>query len=61
MNINNYVIELVDNQQLLYKLINNLDLVELEILKAYIEKNLVNKFIRLFKSPTKLLSSLTQS
>ena len=49
--INNHAIKLVDGQQPLYKPIYNLKPVELETLKAYIETNLANKFIRLFKSP----------
>ena len=48
--INDYVIELIDNQQFLYGLIYSLRLVELEILKTYIENNLANSFIRLSKS-----------
>lgn len=47
--INYYDIELVDVQQLLYKLIYSLKSVELEILKTYIKINLVNSFIRPFK------------
>ena len=52
--INNHVIELVDNWQLLYSPIYNLGPVELETLKAYIENNLANDFIRLSKSPAKI-------
>ena len=48
--INNYTIELVNGQQPLYRPIYSLGPVELETLKAYIETNLVNKFIRSFKS-----------
>ena len=51
--INNYTIELVDGQQPLYGLIYSLKLIELEILKAYIKINLVNKFIK----PSKLSTS----
>ena len=48
--INNYAIELVKNcQQSPYGPIYNLGPVELETLKAYIEINLANDFIRLFK------------
>lgn len=43
--INNYAIELIDDEQLFYKLINSLQLVELEILKIYIKTMLVNNFI----------------
>ena len=50
--INNYAIELVKSyQQLSFGPIYSLGLVELETLKAYIETNLVNRFIRSFKSP----------
>ena len=49
--INNHAMELVDGQQRPYKLIYNLGPVELETLKAYIETNLANGFIRLSKSP----------
>ena len=44
--INNYNIKLVDGQQLSYKPIYSLGPVELETLKAYIETNLVNGFIK---------------
>ena len=50
MSINNYIIELIDNKQLLYDFIYSLDLVELKILKVFIKNNLVNSFIRPFKS-----------
>ena len=51
--INNHAIELVEGcQQLPYELIYSLKPVELEILKAYIETNLANRFIRPLKSPT---------
>ena len=49
---NNHAIELVDSQQPPYKPIYSLGPVELETLKAYIETNLANGFIRLSKSPT---------
>ena len=49
--INNHTIELVDGQQLPYGAIYNLGPVELETLKAYIETNLANRFIRPSKSP----------
>ena len=48
--INNHAIKLVDGQQPPYGSIYSLELVELETLKAYIETNLANEFIRLFKS-----------
>ncbi len=50
--INDHAIELVDDRQPLYGLIYSLGPVELETLKAYIEKNLASSFIRPSKSPT---------
>ena len=47
----NHAIELVDGQQPPYEPIYSLGPVELETLKAYIETNLANGFIRPFKSP----------
>ena len=49
--ISNHTIELMDNQQPSYGPIYNLSPMELETLKAYIENNLANGFIRPFKSP----------
>ena len=49
--INDHAIELVEDQQPPYRLIYNLETVELETLKAYIETNLANRFIRPSKSP----------
>ncbi len=49
--INNYAIELVNDWQPPYDPIYNLGPVELETLKAYIENNLANDFIRPSKSP----------
>ena len=49
--INDHTIELVDSQQPPYVSIYSLGPVELETLKAYIETNLANGFIRLSKSP----------
>ncbi len=49
--INDHIIELVDDWQPLSGLIYNLKSVELEILKAYIENNQTNGFIRSSKSP----------
>ena len=49
--INDYAIELVDGQQPPYRLIYSLEPIELETLKAYIETNLANGFIRPSKSP----------
>ena len=48
--INDYAIELIDDQQLPYGPIYSLGPVKLEILKAYIENNLVSGFIRPSKS-----------
>ncbi len=53
--INNYTIKLIDNQQPLYSSIYNLGSVKLEILKVYIENNLANSFIKLFKSLVRTL------
>ena len=50
--INNHAIELVDSQQPPYRPIYSLGPVELETLKAYIETNLANRFIR----PSKFLA-----
>ena len=49
--VNDHAIELVDSQQPPYGPIYSLGPVELETLKAYIETSLVNRFIRLSKSP----------
>ena len=49
--INDYAIKLVDGQQPPYRLIYSLGPIELEMLKAYIETNLFNGFIKPFKSP----------
>ena len=48
--INDHAIELVDGQQPPYGPIYSLEPVELETLKAYIETNLANGFIRAFMS-----------
>ena len=50
--INDHTIELVHDWQLPYGLIYNLGPIELELLKAYIENNLANDFIKPSKSPT---------
>ena len=50
--INYYIIELVNGQQLIYRPLYSLGPVELKTLKAYIETNLANRFIR----PSKLLA-----
>ena len=49
--INNHTIKLVKGQQLFYRTIYSLGPVELEILKANIDINLANRFIRKSKSP----------
>ncbi len=49
--INDYAIELVDDWQPLYGPIYSLGPVKLETLKAYIENNLANDFIKPSKSP----------
>ena len=49
--INDHAIELVEGQQPPYGPIYSLGPVELETLKAYIETNLANRFIRPSKSP----------
>lgn len=43
----------MDHEQPPYKPIYSLDLVELERLKAYIENNFANDFIKLFKSSSR--------
>ena len=49
--INDHAIELVDGQQPFYRPIYSLEPMELETLKAYIETNLANGFIRPSNSP----------
>ena len=53
MGINDYAIELVDDRQPVYGPIYNLSPMELEMLKAYIENNLANGFVRPSNSPAK--------
>ena len=48
--INDHAIKLVNDKQLSYGPFYSLEPVELEILKIYIETNLANGFIRLYKS-----------
>lgn len=55
IDINNHTKNLVKGQQFPYGPIYNLRLVKLEILKTYIETNLINSFICPFKSPTSAL------
>lgn len=50
--INNYSITLISSQQPPHWDVYSLELIELKTLKAYIETNLINGFIKLFKSPT---------
>ena len=49
--LNEHVIDLKDSKQPLYRPINSLGRVELEILKTYIKTNLKTGFIWLFKFP----------
>lgn len=49
--INNHAIDLIEAKQSPYGSIYSLELVELETLKTHIKTNLVNGFIKLFKSP----------
>ncbi len=51
--INDHTIELLDDWQPLYGPIYSLRPMKLEILKAYIENNLANNFIRPSKSPAR--------
>ena len=50
--INTYIIDLEEGKQTLYRPIYNLEPVELETLRTYMETNLANGFIHLSKSPT---------
>ncbi len=52
--INDHAIKLVDDWQPPYSPIYSLGPIELETLKAYIENNLANNFIKPFKSPTRV-------
>ncbi len=51
ININDQVIELIVNQQCLYYPIYSLGPIKLKTLKAYIENNLANDFIKSSKFP----------
>ena len=53
--INNHIIKLEKSKQLSFDLIYNLKLIKLKILKTYIKINLVNSFIKPFKSLAKIL------
>ena len=50
--INDPPINLLDNKQLHYSPIYSLDLIELKLLKTYIEANLASSFISPYKSPS---------
>lgn len=52
ININKYIIKLVESKQSLYGSIYALSPVKLEILKTYIETHLKTEFIQPSKSPT---------
>lgn len=52
--INNYIIKLIDNLQLLYSFIYYLKPVKTKVLKIYIKINLVNDFIGLSNSLTRI-------
>ncbi len=60
LDINKDTIELMNNYQPPYNSIYSLSPVELETLKAYIKNNLVNSFIKPFKSPAKALIFFNQ-
>lgn len=60
LDINEYIIDLEPNKQLPYESIYNLGLVELKTFKTYIETNLANSFIRLFKSSARALILFVQ-
>ena len=49
--MNDHAINLEESKQPFFGLIYSLELVELETLKIYIETNLTNSFIRIFKFP----------
>ena len=53
--INEYITKLKKDKQPSFESIYSLKPIELETLKTYIETNLANKFICLFKSPAKAL------
>ena len=50
----NHAIDLVNDKQSLYDPIYNLNKIKLKTLREYIKINLLNNFIRLFTSPTRL-------
>lgn len=53
--INDYIIELINSKQPLYRPIYSLNLVKFETLKTYIKINLVISFIRPSKFPIDIL------
>lgn len=53
--IHNHLIDLRKGKQPPYRPIYSLELIELEILKIYIEDNLKNGFVRIFKSSARVL------
>lgn len=59
--MNNYVIKLEDCKQLPYGPIYSLGLVELEILKTYIETHLKTRFIQSSKSSSGMLIFFDQN
>lgn len=60
-NINKHSIGLNLGKQLSYKLIYNLDLIKIKILKTYIKTNLINNFIYSFRSLAKPLILFIQT
>lgn len=59
--INNYIINLINSQQLPYKSINSLETIKLRVLKRDIKSNLANGFIELAKSSTNTLIFYVQN
>ena len=49
------MVNFFQNKQLLFKVMYSLKLIKLKMLKIYIESNLVNEFIKFFKSFFKAL------
>ena len=58
--INDYIIKLEKSKQLFFKLIYNLGLIKLKMLKTYIKTNLVNNFIQSFKTLVKIFIFFNQ-
>ncbi len=61
ISINNNAIKLGNDWQSLYSPIYSFGLIELEILNIYIKNNLINGFIKAFKSPIKTSISLIKN